>query len=92
MQVRHFRFLTFLLATAFILSTAVAQIAVPSFGTRGSVDGVFLQSFMTQFRRQVSLDLNLEVNNAEVITQGVAGSLQAEMAFLITDVMKQRYA
>ncbi len=92
MQVRRFRFFTLLIVAAMMLSTALGQIAVPTFGTRGTIDDVFLQSFMTQFRRQISLELEFEVNNAEVITQGVAGSLQAEMAFLITDVMKQRYA
>lgn len=75
-----------------MLGAAWAQIAVPTFGIRGDVNDVFLQDFMNQFRRQLSLELGLEINNAEVITQGVAGSLQADMTFLITDVMKQRYA
>lgn len=81
-------FVIFLMAFA----TVFAQIAVPNFGTRGNVEGLFLDTFMTEFRRQLAADLMMKVDAAEVITAGIAGSLRPDMAFLISDVMKQRYA
>lgn len=71
----------------------VAQMAVPSFGTRGSVDDIFLQSFMTQLRRTIAVELNQTVSDGDgVITAGIAGSLKPELTQLIAEILQTRYA
>ncbi len=72
---------------------AAAQMAVPMFGTRGNVDDVFLQSFMTQLRRAIAVDLDQMVSDGDgIITAGIAGSLKPELTQLIAEILQTRYA
>ncbi len=74
------------------LQVALAQISVPTFGTRGVVAPEAVDSFMTAFRAQVGTATGLEVRNGELITPGVASSLEPEFTALIAELDSARYA
>lgn len=76
----------------FISSMAWAQIVVPTFGTRGQVDELFLQNFMSAFRAEVSVTTNLNIDPGEILTAGIAGSLNADLTYLMADTMGKRFA
>lgn len=79
-------------------SAAVAQIAIPTLGSRGELpagqDESFtrlIDSFTEELRAAVSAE-GLSVSRAELITPGIAGSLDAEYAKLIAEIDGVRYA
>lgn len=74
------------------LQVALAQISVPTFGARGVVAPAVIDSFMTAFRAQVGTATGLEVRNGELITPGVASSLEPEFTALIAELDAARYA
>ncbi len=74
------------------LSLAWAQVSVPTFGTRGGVPPEVVNTFMAVFREQVSRTTGVEVRNGELITAGIAGSLEPEFAVLIAELDNARYA
>lgn len=74
------------------LQVALAQISVPTFGTRGGVGTEVVGAFMSGFRAQVGRATGLEVRNGELITAGIAGSLEPEFAVLIAELDNARYA
>jgi len=71
---------------------AQAQVSVPTFGTRGGVSDEIVQSFMSAFRSAVGSATGLEVRSGELITPGIAGSLEPEFATLIAELDQARYA
>lgn len=74
------------------LGVAVAQVSVPTFGTRGDVDGDVVDRFMVAFRSSVGAATGLEVRNGDLITPGIASSLEPELATLIAELDSARYA
>lgn len=74
------------------MQAALAQISVPTFGTRGGVPTEVVDSFMSGFRAQVGRATGLEVRNGELITAGIAGSLEPEFTVLIAELDGARYA
>ncbi len=90
---RHAGLLRAALAVAALLvSTAQAQVSVPTFGTRGDVDDAVLSAFMAAFRSAVGAATGLEVRTGERITPGIAGSLDPELTMLIAELDGARYA
>ncbi len=75
-----------------VAAVAVAQVSVPTFGTRGAVPDEVLTSFMTSFRSAVGAATGLEVRAGERITAGIAGSLDPELSMLIAELDSARYA
>lgn len=75
---------------------AVAQIAIPTLGSRGDPArsaelSALIDSFTEELRDQVAA-AGLQVSEAELITPGIAGSLDPEYAKLIADIDGMRYA
>ncbi|MEX2536523.1 MAG: PEGA domain-containing protein [Trueperaceae bacterium] len=77
---------------------AVAQIAIPTLGSRGEVPmersaafADLIDSFSEELRSAVSA-AGLEVSFAELITPGIAGSLDPEYTKLIADLYDMRFA
>ncbi len=80
-------------ALALLLAgVALAQISVPTFGTRGEVSDRLVDSFMGEFRSAVAGATGLEVRPGALITAGIAGSLEPEFAVLIAELDGARYA
>ncbi len=71
---------------------AYAQISVPTFGTRGGVPDELVEAFMPAFRSAVGASTGLEVRSGELITPGIAGSLEPEFALLIAELDNARFA
>src|SRR5690606_27657964 len=63
-----------------------------AFGTRGDVDGAVVDRFMAAFRSSVGAATGLEVRNGDLITPGIASSLEPELATLIAELDSARYA
>lgn len=80
--------LVLLLATA----AASAQLSAPTFGTRGGVPQELVETFMGEFRSALARATGLEIRQGELITPGIAGSLEPEFAKLIADLDSARYA
>lgn len=70
----------------------LAQISVPTFGTRGSVAPEVVDTFMAEFRAEVGRQTGLEVRRGELITAGIAASLDPEFTVLIAEIDGARYA
>jgi hypothetical protein len=82
----------------FLSGAAVAQIAIPTLGSRGQVPAAeapefarLIDAFTAELRSAVSA-AGLEVSRAELITPGIAGSLDPEYAKLIAELDGVRYA
>ncbi len=71
---------------------AWAQVSVPTFGTRGGVPDALVTEFMTALRHAVAQDSGLAVSEGDLITPGIAGSLEPEFAMLIAELDSARYA
>lgn len=72
---------------------ARSQVTVPTFGTRGDVPEVVVASFMTSFRDAVAARSGLEVDRGELITAGIASSLDPALTMLIiAELEGTRYA
>ncbi len=67
-------------------------IVVPTFGVRGEVAEQVLQDFMRVFRAAVAERTGLVVNNGELVTQGLAGSLEPEFAYFSAELEGTRFA
>ena len=72
--------------------TAAAQLSAPTFGTRGEVPQEAVAKFMTTFRSSVGAATGMEVRNGELITPGIAASLEPEFTMLIAALDSARYA
>jgi hypothetical protein len=73
------------------LNHALADIAVPTFGARGDVPSGLTVTFGEQLRRSLTL-AGLQVSPAELITAGIAGSLDPLYTELIAELDGTRYA
>lgn len=82
------------LILAFLLlpGSALSQLSAPTFGARGGVPTPIIEAFMSSFRSELGRATGLEVRNGELITPGIAGSLEPEFALLIADLDGARYA
>ena len=69
-----------------------AQITVPTFGVRGDVPEDVVQSAMTALRERIGAETGFQVSKGELITPGIAGSLEPEFTELIAEVDGTRYA
>ena len=69
-----------------------AQIAIPTPGTRGEVPQALLDGFTQALRQAVTSATGLSVSEGELITSGIAGSLEPEFATLIAELDGVRYA
>ena len=85
-------FLFLVVCLACLGSLAWAQFVVPAFSTRGQVDELFLEAFMTQFRAELAVAETASVDKGEIFTAGIAGSLNADLTSLMADTMGLRYA
>ena len=74
-------------------TVAQAQITVPTFGTRGSVSDEVVIEFMVSLREALRIDSDIEVRNGDLITPGIAGSLDPDLTILIIAAVEgTRYA
>lgn len=67
-------------------------IVVPAFGVRGEVSEQVLQDFMRVFREAVTARTGLVVNAGELITPGLAGSLEPDLAYFMAELEGARFA
>ncbi len=74
------------------VAAAASQISVPTFGTRGGVTSEIVASFMPALRQAVAAATGLGVSNGDLITPGIAGSLEPDFAVLIAELDGARYA
>jgi hypothetical protein len=74
------------------VSFVQAQIVIPTFGVRGDVPQDIVQSFMQVFRGAVAERTGFTVSNGELVTQGIAGSLEPNFAYFIAELEGTRYA
>lgn len=75
-----------------LASYASAQITVPTFGVRGDVPAAVVESTMSSLRSRIAAETGLQVLPGDLITPGIAGSLEPEFTELIADVEGTRYA
>lgn len=68
------------------------MVVVPTFGVRGEVSEKVLQDFMRVFREAVSQRTGLTVNTGELITPGLAGSLEPDLAYFMAELEGTRFA
>ncbi len=83
--------LTFLWLLSFSI-LAQAQIVVPNFGSRGEVPASVIEDFMAAFRNQLEEVTSLEVLPGDLVTAGIASSLEPEFTYIIAELGKGRYA
>lgn len=86
----HRRF-AFLLLSMLTLTWASAQVTVPRFGVRGEVPAPLVDALADALRAELR-DQGLEVRRGDLITPGIAGSLDPEFTRLIADVEGTRFA
>ncbi len=70
---------------------AHAQVAIPLLGTRGALPSGLAATFTEQLRRAV-IETGVPVRTADLITQGIAGSLDKDITTLIAQLEGTRYA
>jgi hypothetical protein len=80
-----------LLGLLFCLVHAQTQIVLPTFGVREDVSDEILASFMAQLKQDMQ-NLGLTVVESELITPGIAGSLEPTVAYVAADFEGVRYA
>jgi len=83
---------TAMLAALAWCGVATAQISVPTFGTRGGVPDEVVAQVMPALRHLVAEATGLQVSNGDLITPGIAGSLEPDFAMLIAELDNARYA
>lgn len=87
-----------LLTVAILIGAALAQVAIPNLGSRGDAPGDDVEEFeaviemFTGDLRAAVAERGLDVTRGELITPGIAGSLDAEYAKLIAELDGVRYA
>ena len=83
-------FLAFLLGLGL---SAQAQIVVPRFAARGEVDEALLSDFMRLLRSEIGRQTGLLLSDGDLVTSGLAGSLEPEFAYFIaSELYGMRYA
>ena len=70
----------------------VAQVVVPTFGTRGQVEDEVLNGVMSELRREIGVQTGLDVSIGDLVPPGIAGSLDPDYAYLIAQLGEGRYA
>lgn len=72
---------------------ARSQVTVPTFGTRGDVPDMVVSTFMSTFRDAVASATGLEIGRGDLITAGIASSLDPDLTMLIiAELGGTRYA
>lgn len=84
-------FILFLFTFGWLGSTALADIAIPDLGRRGELPEGLTLTFSAQLRQAVS-QTGLSVNPAELVTEGIAGSLDPFYTALAARLLGTRYA
>ena len=69
-----------------------AQVVVPTFGTRGEVPPETVTQVMRQLRTAISWRTGLVVSAGDLVTPGIASSLDPEYSYLIAQLEGLRYA
>ena len=69
-----------------------AQVVVPTFGTRGEVPPDTVGQVMQQLRAAISRQTGLVVSAGDLVTPGIAGSLDPSFSYLIAELEGLRYA
>ena len=72
--------------------TTDAQITVPTFGIRGVVPDGVATGVMSELRNRIAVATGMRVSPGELITPGIAGSLEPEFTELIAEVEGTRFA
>ncbi|MGL4609922.1 MAG: PEGA domain-containing protein [Trueperaceae bacterium] len=67
-------------------------IVIPTFGVRGQVDKEVVETFMQTLREVVTEQTGLEVKMGELVSQGLTGSLEPELAFFSAELEGTRFA
>jgi hypothetical protein len=69
-----------------------AQVVLPTFGVRGDGDvpEALVEAFMVQLRQDVQ-ELGFTAKDSELITPGIAGSLDIKIAYVATEYENVRY-
>ena len=80
------------LVLAALGTVASAQISIPTFGTRGGAPDQVLEKVMPALRHLTAEATGLEVSSGDLITPGIAGSLEPEFAMLIAELDNARFA
>lgn len=83
-----------LLASAVLIGVsgaAVAQLVVPEFGSRGDVPEQVMREFMAALRDELAHTTGLEVLPGELVTQGIAASLEPEFGYVVASLGGGRY-
>lgn len=88
---RPFQSVLILLAALWLLGVASAEIAIPDLGRRGDLPEGLTVTFSAQLRQAVS-QVGLQVNPAELVTEGIAGSLDPFYTTLSARLLGTRYA
>ncbi len=81
-----------LFLVAVLVSSTWAQVASPRFGTRGDVPPTLVEEFAIALRAGVRAVGGLDVTEADLITPGIAGSLDPESAVFIAELEGVRFA
>ena len=82
-----------LFLVAVLISSTWAQVAIPRFGTRGDVPPTLVEEFaIAALRVGVRAVGGLDVTEADLITPGIAGSLDPESAVFIAELEGVRFA
>ena len=81
-----------LFLVAVLVSSTWAQVAIPRFGTRGDVPPTLVEEFAIALRAGVRDVGGLDVAEADLITPGIAGSLDPESAVFIAELEGVRFA
>jgi hypothetical protein len=84
-------FLRFLTVTWLLLGAASAQITVPTLGTRGEVPASLVETVTAGLRAGL-VEAGYDVRPGELITPGIAGSLEPEFTRLIGEIDGSAYA
>lgn len=81
----------FLFTLGWLTGVAHADVAIPDLGRRGELPEGLTVTFSAQLRQAVS-QMGLQVNPAELVTEGIAGSLDPFYTTLAARLLGTRYA
>ena len=82
-----------MLVFAFAISAwAQAQITVPIFGVRGDVPADVVEEVVSSLRSSIAAATGMRVGPGDLITPGIAGSLEPEFTMLSAEVEGTRFA
>ena len=77
---------------AWLAGLTLAQVAVPTFGTRGDVSADVLAQVMSELRGEIARQTGLTLTEGELATAGIAGGLEPQYAYIIAQLDGVRYA